>query len=233
MISLKRTARISGLLYLVVAITGFYSILYVPSHVLGTTPSAEAILNQEFLFRTGIMANFICQTVFIFLALQLYKLFEGVSKQLSMTLLVLVTVSVPLSFVVIFNQLHAVSLLNEEFILNANPTQIQISTLSFLKIFDYGNLVMGIFWGLWLIPFGMLAIQSGYMPKLFGYFLIAGGLSYIIDACAFILQPSLHQYTTILVSVCGAVAELSVLFWLLIKGVKTGNEHRKVTIDSN
>jgi len=48
MISLKRTARISGLLYLVVALTGFYSILYVPSHVLGTTPSAEALLNQDF-----------------------------------------------------------------------------------------------------------------------------------------------------------------------------------------
>ena len=219
MISLKRTARISGLLYFVIAITGFYAILYVPQQVLGTAPSAEAILNQEFLFRTGILANLICQTTFIFLALQLYKLFACVNKQLSLTLLILVTASVPISFLVIFNQLHALSLLSEEFMLLADPIHIQISTLSFLKMFDYGNLVMGIFWGLWLIPFGMLAIQSNYMPKLFGYFLIAGGLSYIIDACTFILEPSLHQYTTILVSICGSIAELSVLFWLLIKGV--------------
>ena len=218
--SLKRTARISGLLYLVLAITGFYAMMYVPQHVFNGNPTAEALLEKEFLFRTGIMAGLVCQTCFIFLALQLYKLFADVNKQIALTLLILVTAAVPISFLVIFNQLHALALLKEEFMLLADPVQLHISTLSFLKMCDYGNLVLGIFWGLWLIPFGMLAVQSDYMPKLFGYFLIAGGLSYIIDACAFVLQPSLHEYTTLLVSFCGAIAELSVLFWLIIKGVR-------------
>lgn len=37
--------------------------------------------------------------------------------------------------------------------------------------------------------------------------------------CTFILLPSVQQYTNMLVSFCGAIAEISVLLWLPIKDV--------------
>ncbi len=219
--SLKRTARVSGLLYLVLAITGAYGILYVPSQLLVENDAAQTaanILNNEFFFRSGILANLIGQTSFLFVGLSLYKLFENVNQSLSRMLLILVTVSVPIAFFIIFNQLHALWLMKESFVLD--PAQAEFLANSFMNQFQNGNLVIGIFWGLWLIPFGLLSCKSGFIPKAIGVILVLGGLSYVIDAFVFVLIPSLQPYTAIGVAICSSIAEISVLLWLLIVGVR-------------
>lgn len=219
--ALKRTARVSGLLYLVLAITGAYGILYVPSQLLvenDATQTAANILNNELFFRSGILANLIGQTSFLFVGLSLYKLFENVHPSLSRMLLILVTVSVPIAFFIIFNQLHALWLMTESFA--REPMQTQFLASSLLNQFQNGNLVIGIFWGLWLIPFGLLSCKSGFIPRVIGAFLILGGLSYVIDAFMFVRIPSLQPYTSIGVTICSSIAELSVLLWLLIVGVR-------------
>lgn len=219
--NLKYTARVAGLFYLILAITGAYGILYVPSQLLvenDATQTTANILDHEFFFRTGILANLIGQTSFLFVGLSLYKLFENVNQALSRMLLILVTVSVPIAFFIIFNQLNALWLMKESFVMD--PTQAEFLANTFMHQFQNGNLVIGIFWGLWLIPFGLLSYQSGFIPKLIGIFLIAGGLSYVIDAFAFVLLPDLQPYTTIGVSICSSLAEISVLLWLLIVGVR-------------
>ncbi len=219
--SLKRTARVSGLLYLVLAITGAYGILYVPSQLLVENDAAQTaanILNNEFFFRSGILANLIGQTSFLFVGLSLYKLFENVNQSLSRMSLILVTVSVPIAFFIIFNQLHALWLMKESFVLD--PAQAEFLANSFMNQFQNGNLVIGIFWGLWLIPFGLLSCKSGFIPKAIGVILVLGGLSYVIDAFVFVLIPSLQPYTAIGVAICSSIAEISVLLWLLIVGVR-------------
>jgi len=219
--SLKRTARVSGLLYLVLAITGAYGILYVPSQLLVENDAAQTaanILNNEFFFRSGILANLIGQTSFLFVGLSLYKLFENVNQSLSRMLLILVTVSVPIAFFIIFNQLHALWLMKESFVLD--PAQAQFLANSFMNQFQNGNLVIGIFWGLWLIPFGLLSFKSGFIPKAIGVILVLGGLSYVMDAFVFVLIPSMQEFTAIGVAICSSIAEISVLLWLLIVGVR-------------
>jgi hypothetical protein len=227
--SLKKTARVSGLLYLILAITGTYGIMYVPMQLVvqeDLTQTAANIAQQELLFRSGILSNLIGQTVFLFLGLSLYKLFEGVSQSLSRTLLTLITASVPISFFIIFNQLYALLLMNEGFMQQVDPQQIKIMTMSFIKMFEYGNLVIGIFWGLWLIPFGQLVLKSGFMPKILGIFLIIGGSSYLLDAGTFIIFPAVHPVMAMLVAIFSSVAELSAVLWLLAVGVrKSENEN--------
>lgn len=227
MTTLKKIARISGLLYLIMAITGAYGIMYVPSQLIvngdpGLT--VKNILDNEFLFRTGIMGNLICQTVFIFLALLLYRLFEHVNKHLSRTLLTLVIVSVPIAFIIIFNQLYALLLLKEDFMNTFEETHVNASAMALLKMYDYGNSAICIFWGLWLIPFGQLTYKSGFIPKFLGILLILGGISYVIDAFTFILFPDFRSITNILVSILSSIAEISMVFWLLIKGVNNKNK---------
>lgn len=54
--SLKNTARIAGLLYLILIITGIYGIMYIPSQIIvagDTVATANNILSNELLFRTG------------------------------------------------------------------------------------------------------------------------------------------------------------------------------------
>jgi hypothetical protein len=42
----------------------------------------------------------------------------------------------------------------------------------------------------------------------------------VIDAFVFVLIPSLQPYTAIGVAICSSIAEISVLLWLLIVGVR-------------
>src|SRR5688572_16640167 len=154
---LKRTARLAGLLYFIVAITGGYGLVYVPSQIYVAGDAAATsmnILNNEFLFRTGIFSNLVCQTLFVFLALVLYNLFKNVSDRLARTLVALVIVAVPIAFIIIFNQLYTLIVLKESFMGSFTLAQQQTQAIAFLKMYNYGNTVIGIFWGLWLIPFG-------------------------------------------------------------------------------
>ena len=223
MSSLKRTARLAGLYYLILAISGAYGIMYVTSQIIVRGDAAATtsnILQHEFLFRTGIFANLLCQTMFIFLALKLYQLFKEVNGHLARTLVALVIVSVPISFLIIFNQIFALLLLKETFMSALPPEQLNALAMASLRMYDYGTVVIGIFWGLWLIPFGLLAYRSGFMPKIIGILLVVGGISYLIDASAFVLYPSFRTWTAQLVAIFSAIAELSSVVWLLAVGVK-------------
>lgn len=224
-INLKRTARIAGLIYLFIVITGIFGIMYVPMQLIDSGNllfTMRTILKHEFLFRAGIMSNLICQTLFVFLVLQLYKLFQDVSKHLSRTMFALVIVGVPIAFLIIFNQLFALLLLKADFMKTFKPAQLQSLVMAFLKMYNYGNVVIGIFWGLWLIPFGQLVYKSGFIPKIFGILLIIGGSAYVIDAFTFVLVPDYHYSVTgIIVGLTSSVAEIAIVFWLLIKGART------------
>ncbi len=57
--SSKRTARIAGLLYLILAITGAFSMIYVPSILIvpgDATVTVANIVTNETLFRLGILS---------------------------------------------------------------------------------------------------------------------------------------------------------------------------------
>jgi hypothetical protein len=219
----KKRARVAGFLYFILAITGAYGIMYVPSSIIVLNDSAATasnIIANEFLFRTGVFSNLVCQTTFIFLALALYDLFKKVSEQLAKMMVALVTVSVPIAFLIIFNQLLILITLKEGFMTSFDAVQQQSMAMIFLKMYNQGNVVIGIFWGLWLIPFGLLAYRSGFIHKIVGVLLVMGGISYVVDASVFVLVPAFHSTTATLVSIFGSVSELSAVLWLLIIGVR-------------
>jgi Domain of unknown function (DUF4386) len=81
--STKKTARIAGALYLVNGVTGFFSIIYVPSKLFvsgNAGATADNILASERLFRLGIASEVICAVEYIYLLWVLYRLLSGVSK---------------------------------------------------------------------------------------------------------------------------------------------------------
>jgi hypothetical protein len=219
----KKIARVAGLLYFILAITGAYGIMYVPSSIIVMNDSAATtsnIIANEFLFRTGIFSNLVCQTTFIFLALALYNLFKEVSEKLAKMMVALVIVSVPIAFLIIFNQLLILITLKEGFMTSFEAIQQQSMAMIFLKMYNQGNVVIGIFWGLWLIPFGQLAYKSGFIPKIVGVLLVMGGISYVVDASVFVLVPEFHPTTATLVAIFGSVSELSAVLWLLMVGAR-------------
>src|SRR4030066_27176 len=202
--SLKKTARIAGLLYLLLAITGAYSIIYVPSKIMvrgDAVATANNILANEFLFRTGIISDIISSTIFVFLVFVLYRLFKQVNERQAKLMVALVIAQIPAVFIMEAFNITSLMILKGEILKTFELTQRQDLAMLFLKINDYGVLTLEIFWGLWLFPLALLVYRSRFLPR----FLI------VRQPCAFV-----SQYTF----VCYAIAEISMILWLLIKSVK-------------
>jgi uncharacterized BrkB/YihY/UPF0761 family membrane protein len=103
----KKTARIAGLLYLVVVLTGIFSLMYVPKKLIVWDNAATTfnnIVESETLFRLGIVSSLICYTFFLFLPLVLYKLLKSVNKGYAKAMVALVAASIPIAFMNIQNK---------------------------------------------------------------------------------------------------------------------------------
>jgi Domain of unknown function (DUF4386) len=59
--------------------------------------------------------------------------------------------------------------------------QRQALAMECLNLHGEGFVVAGIFWGLWLFPFGILLFKSGFLPRILGVLLIAAGFAYLAD----------------------------------------------------
>ncbi len=99
--SLKKTARLAGLLYLILVITGVYGIMYIPSQIFvagDSVSTAKNMLSNELLFGTGILNDIISNTIFLFLVLILYRLFKHVNENQAKLMFALVIVQIPCCF---------------------------------------------------------------------------------------------------------------------------------------
>ena len=220
---MKKTARTAGFWYLLMAITGPLGLVYVPSNIFiagDAAATANNILSSETLYRISIISNLICQTVFIFLVLALYRLFKDVDKKYALLMVALVIVSVPIAFLSILFQAAPLFLLSGSAYQTLAPNQLHAQVMMFIDLYNHGTTLAEIFWGLWLFPFGILVIKSGFIPKILGILLIIACFGYLASSVATILFPAAKNAVGIFTSIAGTVGEFSILLWLLIKGVK-------------
>jgi len=221
--SLKKTARLAGLLYLILVITGVYGIMYIPSQIIvmgDTVATAKNILSNEVLFRTGILNDIISNTIFLFLVLVLYRLFKHVNENQAKLMFALVMVQIPVAFIMEAFNITSLMILKGEILKTFELSQRQDLAMLFLKINDYGTLPLEMFWGLWLLPFGLLVYKSGFIPRIFGILLGIAGIAYMIDSTIALLFPSYSVFVNKPTLLLVAIGEISITLWLLIKGVK-------------
>lgn len=220
----KKIARLAGILYLLLVITGIFSLMYIPGKIMAYDDIGKTIkniLSNEFLFRTGIVANLISNVIYVFLVLALNNLFKQVNEKIAFMMVTLVVISVAVAFLNLLNQIGALLLLKDPFYANVFETgQLHALVKLFMDLYGQGIVVNEIFWGLWLIPFGILVIRSGFIFKIPGYFLIAGGLGYMAGSLTSLLFPGYGQVVTQYATIPADIGEFSMMFWLLIKGVK-------------
>ena len=222
--SLKKTARLAGLLYLLLVITGVYSIIYIPSQVIvpgDAVTTAKNMISNEFLFRTGFLNDIISNTIFLFLVLVLYRLFKQVNENQAKLMFALVIVQIPCVFIMEAFNITSLMILKGEVLKTFELSQRQDLAMLFLKINDYGTLPLEMFWGLWLLPFGLLVYKSEFIPRIFGILLVIAGIAYMIDSTIALLFPSYSSFVKYPTLLLVAIGEISITLWLLIKGVKT------------
>ncbi|MDL2142501.1 DUF4386 domain-containing protein [Flavobacterium tructae] len=219
----QKTARIAGLLYLAVVLTGIFSLAYVPSKLIVWDNLATTYHNikaSELLFRLGIIAGLSCYLFFLFLVLQLYKLFEPVDNGCAKVMALLAILSVPIYFLNAQNQFNVLSLLTDNSI-GISLEQIKSQVMLNLNQYDNGMRIVHIFSGLWLFPFGYLVYKSRFLPKFFGILLMMGCFGYLIN---FLGNTLIADYSTLgvskYISMPATFGEIGICLWLLAIGVK-------------
>lgn len=220
----RNTARVAGLLYLMVVVFGIFAEMAVRSNLIvpgDATATANNIIASESLFRMGIVSDLIMMTCSLLLPLVLYKLFKPVSKNHALLMVVFILVSVPIVCLNMLNQFAALLLLKgADYFAVFNADQLHALVMFFLDLHKHGYLIAQIFFGLWLLPLGFLVFKSGYFPRILGVLLMIASVALLIDFLLVFLFPNFAATISPIVLIPGAIAEISFCLWLLFKGVK-------------
>lgn len=216
----KNTARLAGLLYLIVVITGIFSLAYVPSKLIVSSDAAKTfqqISESQTLFRMSIVSSIICYVAFLLLPFVLYSLLHPISEIAAKLMIILSVVSVPISMLNLQNKYAVLKLINGT---NLDQSQIQSQMMFLLENYDHGLLILQTFWGLWLFPFGWLVYKSGFLPRILGILLMLGCCGYLIRLVG---NTMLNDFGGSLISSIAskpqAFGEIGTCIWLLIRGM--------------
>jgi len=219
----RKTARLAGLLYLLLALIAPIGLMYVPDTLFvagDAAATADRVRASQLLLRIGIGSELIHQTIGIFLVLVLYQLFKAVNEKLAVAMVILSLIPVPIVFLNVLNEVATLILVSGAGYLSAfDKRQLDALTFLFFRLHSQGIIVAAIFWGLWLFPFGVLVIRSRFIPRVLGVLLMIAGAAYLISSFTFLVLPAygrvVGQFAMIL-----EVAEVPIIFWLLIWGAK-------------
>lgn len=202
--------RITGLLYLGLAITGLFIFAFAKGNIYISGDPAltkSNMIEKETLARFGLAAELglvIFQTL---TAVWFYKIFSKVN-------------SFAAGMVAVFGVVNAIAILISS-TMWLGALNLAIANEAVDKVYNLFTLheliwvVSGLFFGLWLIPMGYLALNSK-MPRLLGWILITGGIGYILSTFIAVLFPNQKSLIEILPMIA-TVGEFWMIGYLLSK----------------
>jgi hypothetical protein len=220
MSTLKRNARIAGVLYVLLGLAGPVRLIYVPNAILvrgNAQATMASIASHEAMFRFAIVADMLAALLGLFLALALFRLFKEVDRALAGMMLALGGFMVtPIYFFNLINDAGAlVVALGPMYLDGFTPHQREGLVSLFLRLHSYGVVVNEMFWGLWLLPLAALIFKTRLMPRFMAIWLSLNGAGYVLLSVLGILSPRLEA------AVSGPafpllVAEVVTMFWLAV-----------------
>jgi Domain of unknown function (DUF4386) len=220
--TLSKNARVAGLLYLLGSLFGVVRLIYVPNTLFvygNATATAKNIAEHELLFRFGIVSYLLCAALWIFVTLALYRLFKAVNQALAVLMVILGSLMVtPIFFVNTVNDAAALLFVRGGGYLSVfdKPQRDALARL-FLDLHHQLDLANEIFWGLWLIPFGLLVYKSRFLPRILGVWLMIACFAYLaLSFTGFLLPAYEDQVNNIAQPLL--LGELATMLWLLIMG---------------
>jgi hypothetical protein len=222
----KRTARTAGGVYLVLVLTGIFSLAYVPNRLIVENNPSETysnIIAYESLFRWGIVAGIVMYLAFLLLPLVLYRLLGSVNKNIATLMVAWAVVSVPISLMNLSHKFAVLTWIDQADYLHVfDISQRQAQVLLHLEYYNNGIQISSVFWGLWLLPFGYLVFKSGFLPKILGVFLMVGCFGYLINFTGgFLVEGYYDLGIARFISLPASIGEIGTCLWLVIVGRKT------------
>jgi hypothetical protein len=221
----KAYSQITGLLYLIIAIIGGFSIGYMPSVIIAEGNAVltfQNLIDNQELFRWGIAGDIVVMVLEIVLTVMLYHLFKSFSTT-GMTIATYsrLAMAIIMGVNLINYMIPAIIMTQPEYLSTFSSSELESLTLLFFKAHKYGELAWQIFFAIHLFTLGYVIRKSRKIPKWLGILMLIGGIGYAGDSfIQFTLMNS--EILSILFSsllVLAVITEFWFAFWLLIKGM--------------
>jgi hypothetical protein len=200
--------RITGLFYLGLAITGVISFLAIKNnlYVEGNAALTHSnILQNMSLARAGVVIELLLVAFQAMAAIWFYKLFNKVDSFASVMLMA-------------FGLVNAIAIL-----ISSSAWWVAINVVKgneilayyFFNLHESIWLVASLFFGLWLIPMGLLATKAK-ISHILGVILIIGGIGYILSAMVLVLFPE-QKGLGEMMTLPATIGEFWMIGYLLVK----------------
>jgi hypothetical protein len=210
-------ARITGVVYLLYFLTAISSEVFMKGLVVSDDAAATAnnLLAHEPLFRLGLAASLIATAWYVALTALFYSMFKPVNRSLSLLAAFLSLVGCAiLVFASVFQLSPLVVLKGSQYLNVFNLEQLRALALLFLNLHNQAVNVSLVFFALYCLLIGYLIFRSAFLPRTLGVLMVLAGLGWL----AF-LSPPLANHLSPYIQISGFLAEVSLMIWLLAKGV--------------
>lgn len=223
--SLRKVGIITGFGYFMVIFLAVIANFFVIERLIvsgNAAATANNIAANESSFRLGIACWIIVIVFDALVAWGLYILLKPIDKNLS-----LLAAWFRLVFVAIFgygfvNYLSILKLLSgAEYLKAFEANQLNAQVMLLFNAQSSATRISYVFFGIHIFLLGYLILKSGYIPRILGVLLVIASCGYLIDCFGNFLSTA---YTNndfvflIFVGLPALVAELSLTFWLLLRG---------------
>lgn len=223
-ITLKGTARLTGILYFIFAALAIYDYMYVSPKIMvngNISASMKNMVVHEFLYRTTIMGSIIANILFGIVVLLLNQMLKQVNIFYARWMVILVIVALPAAFITDAISITVLKISKGDLLQALSTEQTHDLVGLLFKIRTYIQELTTFHWGLWLFPLAILIYKCGFIPKIFAWLLVINGLGYLIISITNILFPEASATVLKIVYPTWFAGEVPFIFWLIIKGVKT------------
>lgn len=221
--SQRRAATVVGFTYLFALVLANFSEFYVSGQLIVRGNAAETARNivaHERLFRLGIASYLLCMATDVALIAALYVILERVSKPLALFAALMRIVETAIGVAATLSSFDVLRFLTGADYLQAiNTDQLQALARASFGAYGAAINVSFVFFGLGSAMFCYLWFKSSYIPKTLAALGVFGSLLFGAGSFGVIVFPGLSNILTPTYFVPIFVFELTMGFWLLIKGL--------------
>jgi hypothetical protein len=221
MIPNNKTARFAGLLFLLMVVSGLFAEIFFRQKIFVANDMAATAANISanlFLYRAGIFSDILMSVSYLLTALALYRLLVPVNKNLASLMVLFAAAGSVLLLSNILNELAPLSMIATGSQADAfTDKQLQLMLLLSFNAYNHGYMIGQVFFALWVLPLGLLIYRSKFLPRVFGVLFLVEVVCGLLSVLVHFMLPNETAESALLIP--GTVAELSFMFWLMIRGI--------------
>jgi len=213
----RPTARTIAVVYLLYFLTAPFGVFLMKGLVVPTdaVATAQNLLAHGTLYRSGWEIGLVANGLYIAVTALFYGLLAPVNRSLAMMMALFSVAGCIVQILGGMLQLAPLTMLGDNQLAGAfTVAQLQAAALLSYKLYPQIFNISFVLFAVFDFLLGYLIYKSTFLPRFIGVWFMVGGV-----ACLLFLWPPLATGLRFVIIPIAGIAELVLMFWLLVKGM--------------